>query len=366
MQQESKEVCKKFIMVDDQQSMNITPLQTQYMTPPPNEVDVDNQSLQDPDEEDENCELLIKAFSPQNDQGMDDDIQKVTNNQDVDCNVLEEDEQQVTCEIIHNELSTKFTTTFVYAKLGTDHYPLLMEMNATEWDHIKYFKFLNCWTDQPKFLDIVQKYWDRELEGNMKYYESRVKVAKDLFIQSNTEENRTALHGLNVEYIRGRRRRLFIHRILREAREWVQGDDNIGEAACDHFQQIFTGEENHINEGPLECIPRMLNQEHNTMLTALPTMDEPQINHLSFANDIIIFTSGRKKSLELIMHTLDTYEEIVGQLVPLIYLGYPIYIGRQRILYFFDLINKVVGRITGWKAKILSFGGRATLFKHLL
>ncbi|KAG5599775.1 hypothetical protein H5410_031145 [Solanum commersonii] len=188
-------------------------------------------------------------------------------NLDVDCKVLEEDKQQITCEIAHNELQTPFTTTLVYAKckdhlrrplwdrllhhanaitsspwcavgdynvitfmdenlgglpynmkkslefivvieacgmmdlgfsgqkftwsnnkgvhnrvwkrldramvndswlekmsqttilhlpsVGSDHCPFLMEMKARCEDHIKYFKFLNCWTDQPNFINIV-------------------------------------------------------------------------------------------------------------------------------------------------------------------------------------------------------------------
>ncbi|XP_015159877.1 uncharacterized protein [Solanum tuberosum] len=733
-------------------------------------------------------------------------------NLDVDCNVIEEDEQQVTCEITHNELHIKFSNTFVYAKckdylrrplwdrmlyhatattnspwcavgdynvitsideklggvpynmrkslefialieacglmdlgfsgqkftwsnnrgihsrvwkrldramvndswlehmpqttiihlpsVGSDHCPLLMEMNIRSEEHIKYFKFLNCWADQPNFLNIVQACWDREQEGNsmwkfhqklkrlactlskwskgefgdifakVKEYENRVKNAEESFIQNNSEENRTALHAINAEYIRflkledsilkqktqlqwfkegdcnskyfhsllrGRRRRLFIHRVVREDGEWIQGNENIAEAACEHFQQIFTGEDKFIHEGPLDCIPRMLNQDHNARLIALPTIDElkevvfsmnptsaagpdgmsgcffqkcwqiikydllavilaffngqmipkyfshscivllpkvnnpnklsefrpislsnftnkiiskllslrlgpilpnlislnqsgfvkgrsisenimlaqeilhqirkpnigsnvvikldmakaydrvswayicmvlrkmgfdeifidmvwrimannwysiivngkrygffqstrglkqgdplspalfilgaevlsrslnrmhsnpnyhgffmetrgPQVNHLSFADDIIIFTSGRKKSLELIMYTLNIYEETSGQLVnkdkshfmvhsnafnstrdrikritgfkqkegPITYLGCPLYIGRPRITYFSDLINKVVNRITGWKTKILSYGGRNTLVKHVL
>ncbi|XP_015161044.1 uncharacterized protein [Solanum tuberosum] len=370
-------------------------------------------------------------------------------NLEVDCKVLEEDEQQITCEIAHNELQTPFTTTFVYAKckdhlrrplwdrmldhanattnspwcavgdynvitsideklggvpynmekslefiavieacglmdlgfsgqkftwsnnrgihsrvwkrldramvndpwleqmpqttiihlpsVGSDHCPLLMEMNNRSEDHTKYFKFLNCWADQPNFLDIVQACWDREQEGNsmwkfhqklkrlartisswskeefgdifikVKEYENRVKMAEESFIQNNSEENRTALHAINADYIRflkledsilkqktqlqwfkegdsnskyfhsllrGRRRRLFIHRVTGDDGEWIQGDENIADAACSHFQQIFTAEDKFIYEGPLECIPRMLTHEHNASLIALPTIDE--------------------------------------------------------------------------------------------
>ncbi|KAH0737915.1 hypothetical protein KY290_036620 [Solanum tuberosum] len=35
---------------------------------------------------------------------------------DIDCVILEEDEQQITCDIGHNELQTHFNMTFVYAK----------------------------------------------------------------------------------------------------------------------------------------------------------------------------------------------------------------------------------------------------------
>jgi len=98
------------------------------------------------------------------------------------------------------------------------------------------------------------------------------------------------------------------------------------------------------------------------------------------------------------MQTLHTYEETSGQLVnkdrshflihfnafnstrdrikrltsfkqkegPITYLGCPLYMGRPRIIYFCDLISQVLSRITGWKAKILSYGGRATLVKHVL
>lgn len=43
--------------------------------------------------------------------------------------------------------------------------------------------------------------------------------------------------------------------------------------------------------------------------------NSPQINHLSFADDVIIFTSRRKASLYLIMKTFKVYEDISGQLI---------------------------------------------------
>ncbi|KAH0644524.1 hypothetical protein KY284_032408 [Solanum tuberosum] len=101
----------------------------------------------------------------------------------------------------------------------------------------------------------------------------------------------------------------------------------------------------------------------------------PQINHLSFADDVIIFTSRNKESMQLIMKILGDYESTSDQLInkekshflvlsnapnniintiqevtgfsqkdsPISYLGCPLYIGR-----------------------FLSFGGKITLVKHVL
>ncbi|XP_055825776.1 uncharacterized protein LOC129894218 [Solanum dulcamara] len=83
----------------------------------------------------------------------------------------------------------------------------------------------------------------------------------------------------------------------------------------------------------------------------------PQINHLSFADDI--FSSGRKQTLTLIMETLDAYEKVSAQLI------------NKHKSHFMIPSNAfkstvVVNRITGWHAKILSYGGRAVLIKHVI
>lgn len=41
----------------------------------------------------------------------------------------------------------------------------------------------------------------------------------------------------------------------------------------------------------------------------------PQVNHLSFADDTILFTLGRVKSFKLIMPILRTYEDTSGLLI---------------------------------------------------
>ncbi|KAH0700756.1 hypothetical protein KY284_014971 [Solanum tuberosum] len=124
----------------------------------------------------------------------------------------------------------------------------------------------------------------------------------------------------------------------------------------------------------------------------------PQIYHLCFADDVIIFTSGTRASLQLIMKTLGTYEAVSDQLINkskshfmipantppdiisltqeitgfsqktslISYLGCPLYIGGQRIIYYSELVAKVVKKINGWHSRTLSFGGKVTLVKHVL
>ncbi|WMV08983.1 hypothetical protein MTR67_002368 [Solanum verrucosum] len=106
----------------------------------------------------------------------------------------------------------------------------------------------------------------------------------------------------------------------------------------------------------------MLNHLHQNPIYKGFNMEPkgPQINHLSFADDVIIFTSSDRYSMKLIMDTLGEYEHAFDQLInrekshfmvhdtapldissvikkatgfsqnaiPITYLGYPLYIGR--------------------------------------
>lgn len=196
---------------------------------------------------------------------------------------------------------------------------------------------MRCWTEQPDFIDIVKQCSERSKSDNLiwvfhqkikklgtifsswsksqfgdihakvKDYEERINIAEEELICQNSNDARSKLHRLNVEYkrflkleesilrqksqiywfkdgdantryfhvlLRGRRRKLFIHRVKDEEGDWIQGDEEIVEAACNHFQQIFTSEDKLINEEVLNCIPEMVNQDQNEMLQSMPDMDE--------------------------------------------------------------------------------------------
>ncbi|XP_055806976.1 uncharacterized protein LOC129875754 [Solanum dulcamara] len=156
----------------------------------------------------------------------------------------------------------------------------------------------NASSHNSEFGDIFSK---------VKEYEDLVKSAEDNRIAYNNDENRTKLHALNAEYIkflkleenilkkktqlywfkdedantkyfhaliRGRRRRLFIHKFINEEGDWIQGNESIARAAYDHFQKIFTTEVSPIPENILNYIPRMVTDVQNDSLQAMPSLKE--------------------------------------------------------------------------------------------
>lgn len=134
----------------------------------------------------------------------------------------------------------------------------------------------------------------------------------------------------------------------------------------------------------------------NFILFSMPQR-APQINHLAFVDDIVIFTSGSIASINLIMDIIRRYESISGQKVnndkifflaapntcvtrinrirnatgymdknfPFTYLGCSIYIERKMLVYFDCLVNKIVKKLNGWNSKILAHEGRIILIKHV-
>jgi len=70
---------------------------------------------------------------------------------------------------INDAWASKFPLTRIHhlPKTGSDHNILLLQRAQDKATHIKYFKFLNFWTEQGGFVDVVKEVWDNEITGNV-------------------------------------------------------------------------------------------------------------------------------------------------------------------------------------------------------
>lgn len=149
-----------------------------------------------------------------------------------------------------------------------------------------------------------------------------------------------------------------------------------------------------------EVLSRSLNKLLN--LRELKTFGmlrgSPKLNHLVFVDDMIILCKAEMRTMQLVADVLRKYENTLGQKVnkdkntiymhhnvqhrdvvvaevalgikrkdfPFNYLGCPIFYKRKQKLFYQQLINRISSKLQGWKRKLLSYGGRAILIKHVL
>jgi len=122
------------------------------------------------------------------------------------------------------------------------------------------------------------------------------------------------------------------------------------------------------------------------------------VSHLTFADDMIIFTNEQKRYIRRVINCLEHYERVFGQLVnrdksclilpwrasdiqirrlvilsgfshqrqQFTYLGVHLFKGAKRSFLFDDLIMKIKNMIFGWAAHLLSPSGRITLLRSVL
>ncbi|VFQ80611.1 unnamed protein product [Cuscuta campestris] len=148
----------------------------------------------------------------------------------------------------------------------------------------------------------------------------------------------------------------------------------------------------------MEGFTRSLNKLVSTgHLTGFNTGRIQMVNHLSYADDVLVFTNGSIHNLKKLKNFLSNFEESTGlhlnltksQIIspkpssnhakrqkdclgmklaslPVTYLGTPIYKGINRVKYCQDLLSKIDNKLSSWKMHTLSQAGRLTLIKHVL
>ncbi|XP_075103645.1 uncharacterized protein LOC142178218 [Nicotiana tabacum] len=212
-------------------------------------------------------------------------------------------------------------------RTGSDHIPLLLKCHNDHQEVIKYFSFLDFWTEQQEFLEVVQKAWNVQVTGNAmwrlksKLQELGKNLSQwstdkvgDIHQQLNSKHSREDLNKAHTKYInwlglqenllkhktqtkwlqegdyntkcfrcvlRERRKRLQLHRIKNNRGRWVKGDDKIARTAIRHFSKLFNLPQHGINHNVLSCIPKCLTEDENAMLSELP--DELEFMNVVFS-----------------------------------------------------------------------------------
>ncbi|GAU50559.1 hypothetical protein TSUD_180290 [Trifolium subterraneum] len=119
--------------------------------------------------------------------------------------------------------------------------------------------------------------------------------------------------------------------------------------------------------------------------------------HVLYADDIMVFCKGSKKHVCCLLHLFNSYGAISGQVInkqkstfysgaipnsrlvmitnllgfsvgtiPFTYLGYPIFVGKPKVIHFQSLVDKIKFKLASWKGAMLSIMGRVQLVKSII
>jgi exonuclease III len=149
-----------------------------------------------------------------------------------------------------------------------------------------------------------------------------------------------------------------------------------------------------------EILSRLLLREENsgTLHGIKIARMSPPISHLLFADDVMIFSKANMAEANVILKCLSLYSRWSGQCInhtkssifysknckPAVkssvnrilrlppipanakYLGIPLFILRKKKDSFSEMKERILAKVTGWKAKLLSQAARTTLIKSVL
>ncbi|XP_055804681.1 uncharacterized protein LOC129873581 [Solanum dulcamara] len=271
--------------------------------------------------------------------------------------------------LTNQKLQDEFPNTSVkhLIKKGSDHSPLEIQCSQTHEEIIRPFRFLNFWTKHAGFLDMVRTHWhtDFTVASETKENESLQKTAfQKIFARVISEEQNELIRRESCEDE------------VKNAVFALNGESSSGPDA-QGFSKLTRG----VKQGDLlsptlfviaaEALTRSsnaLNGNEDFKRFGIPKWS-PEVNHLAYADDTILFTSADKKSMRLMTKVLKKYERASGQMINLEKSNFSVHdkvlvgiISRIKVMTKIKQGN----RIQTWQGKMLSYGGRAVLIKHVL
>ncbi|XP_059295494.1 uncharacterized protein LOC132048826 [Lycium ferocissimum] len=175
--------------------------------------------------------------------------------------------------IVYQQLQDWFGTLNMdyLSRTGSDHAPLLLSAGEQVQQFHKHFRFLKFWLEQDSFMQVVEDFWNTTTWLTIR--EDIVKIKEPLFEEFPSEENRMVLQKAQAEF---KKYLHFEEEIWRQKAEgeWKEDDDQIAVGAIGFYQSQFTQEETSQDCRLLDLIAPKVTREQNSILCAMPTLEE--------------------------------------------------------------------------------------------
>ncbi|OIT04251.1 putative ribonuclease h protein [Nicotiana attenuata] len=113
--------------------------------------------------------------------------------------------------------------------------------------------------------------------------EEITKHKEDEYECDDLDDKRQAYHKAQAYVVRERRKKACLHKIRDRDGDWIEGENEIAEAAIDHFRQIFTQYNNSPDLSITDLYGKVISDEDNDRMQESPT--EEEINEAVFSMD---------------------------------------------------------------------------------
>ncbi|KAL0912822.1 hypothetical protein M5K25_016231 [Dendrobium thyrsiflorum] len=302
--------------------------------------------------------------------------------------------------LFNNEWIADFTMTRVehLSRTHSDHAPLLLNVNDNNLKGISAFRFQNMWLLHEDFMNRVQTNWNapvypnNDVTGMIRLWSklSRLKqilrwwnknIFRNIFINiieaenkvidmdkvcldNPSNENFQKLNDVKLSHINLQNQEEMFWRQRANTKIILEGDRNTKffhalankNRIKNHINKIsnqdgvfFDTEDSIIKFGSI--VNFLLNFQN---MSGLP------INNAK--SNFIIANSVPRSRINLIQRICGFH----SKLLPIKYLGTPIFKGRKTNKLFEDLFTLFQRKFSNWSSKFLSFGGRLVLIKSVL